>query len=42
MTLIIVSHDAGVVGHLCDRAVRMGVGRTGSVLERADLQILKS
>jgi peptide/nickel transport system ATP-binding protein len=37
MTLILVSHDAGVVAHMCDRAVMMQAGRIDRSLDRAAL-----
>jgi len=37
MTLILVSHDRGVVGHLCDRAALMGHGRIERLLGRSEL-----
>jgi len=34
-TLLLVSHDADVIGHLCDRAAWMNEGRLGPALDRA-------
>ncbi len=36
MTLLIVSHDPDVIGHLCDRAGLMREGRIERLLERRD------
>ena len=38
MSLLLVSHDPGVVGHLCDRAARMRSGRIEALLSRAALE----
>jgi peptide/nickel transport system ATP-binding protein len=40
MTLVLVSHDPGVVAHMCDRAVEMGKGKIRRTLSRADLELL--
>jgi peptide/nickel transport system ATP-binding protein len=40
MTLVLVSHDPGVVAHMCDRAVEMGKGKIRRTLSRADLEVL--
>ncbi len=40
MTFILVSHDPGVVAHMCDRAIRMGEGRIAARLGRAELAAL--
>jgi peptide/nickel transport system ATP-binding protein len=37
MTFILVSHDPGVVAHMCDRAVTMQAGRIECELDRAAL-----
>jgi ABC-type dipeptide/oligopeptide/nickel transport system ATPase subunit len=37
MTLVLVSHDADVVAHLCDRAAAMRSGRIERLLERSEL-----
>ncbi len=37
MTFVLVSHDPGVVAHMCDRAVLMQAGRIESELDRAAL-----
>ena len=37
MTMILVSHDEGVIGHLCDRAARMARGTIAALLDRAAL-----
>jgi peptide/nickel transport system ATP-binding protein len=39
MTLILVSHDMGVIAHLCDRAAVMRRGKIDRLLGRADLDI---
>lgn len=39
MTLVLVSHDPGVIAHMCDRAVRMEAGRIIERLEAADLRL---
>jgi peptide/nickel transport system ATP-binding protein len=38
MTLLIVSHDQDVIGHLCDRAALMREGHIERLLERADMR----
>ncbi|WP_448954467.1 ABC transporter ATP-binding protein [Labrys neptuniae] len=37
MTLVLVSHDPDVIGHMCDRAARMAAGRIEALLDRQDL-----
>ncbi|KAA0693344.1 ABC transporter ATP-binding protein [Neorhizobium sp. P12A] len=37
MTFVLVSHDPGVLAHMCDRAVVMRAGRTEEELDRAAL-----
>jgi peptide/nickel transport system ATP-binding protein len=37
MTFVLVSHDPGVVAHMCDRAVTMKAGRLERQLDRAGL-----
>jgi peptide/nickel transport system ATP-binding protein len=37
MTLLVVSHDRDVIGHLCDRAALMREGRIERLLERSDM-----
>jgi peptide/nickel transport system ATP-binding protein len=37
MTLMIVSHDRDVIGHLCDRAALLRAGRIERLLERSDM-----
>jgi peptide/nickel transport system ATP-binding protein len=37
MTFILVSHDPGVVAHMCDRAVVMDAGKIAQVLDREAL-----
>jgi peptide/nickel transport system ATP-binding protein len=39
MTLVLVSHDIGVIAHMCDRAVLLGDGRILSEFNRAQLDI---
>jgi peptide/nickel transport system ATP-binding protein len=39
MTLVLVSHDIGVIAHMCDRAVLLEGGRILSELNRAQLDI---
>ncbi|KQV84414.1 ABC transporter ATP-binding protein [Rhizobium sp. Root1220] len=39
MTLVLVSHDRGVVAHMCDRAVEMSKGTIRHALARSDLEI---
>jgi peptide/nickel transport system ATP-binding protein len=39
MTLVLVSHDIGVIAHMCDRAALLGGGRILSELNRAQLDI---
>lgn len=39
-TMVLVSHDPGVVGHLCDRAARMAKGRLETILDRSALSRL--
>jgi peptide/nickel transport system ATP-binding protein len=38
MTLVLVSHDPDVIGHMCDRAARMAQGRIEALLDRRDLE----
>lgn len=38
MTLVLVSHDPDVIGHMCDRAARMSQGRIEAMLDRRDLE----
>jgi peptide/nickel transport system ATP-binding protein len=38
MTLLIVSHDRDVIGHMCDRAALMREGRIERTLERSDMR----
>ena len=40
MTIILVSHDMGVIAHLCDRAGVMGQGSMQRMLEREELDHL--
>lgn len=40
MTFILVSHDADVIGHMCDRAAQMRAGEIVATLERAELSRL--
>jgi ABC-type dipeptide/oligopeptide/nickel transport system ATPase subunit len=40
MTFILVSHDAGVIGHMCDRGVLMSHGQIARELDRAALSEL--
>jgi peptide/nickel transport system ATP-binding protein len=40
MTVVLVSHDMGVIAHLCDRAAVMRNGRIQRVLERDELDLL--
>jgi peptide/nickel transport system ATP-binding protein len=40
MTLILVSHDMGVIAHLCDRAAVMRSGKIARLLGRADLDLV--
>jgi peptide/nickel transport system ATP-binding protein len=42
MTLVLVSHDAGVIGHMCDRAALLEGGRILRELDRAQLEQLNS
>jgi peptide/nickel transport system ATP-binding protein len=37
MTLVLVSHDPGVVAHMCDRAVLMESGRVAAELDRPNI-----
>ncbi len=37
MTFVLVSHDPGVVAHMCDRAAIMGGGVITRIMDRADL-----
>src|ERR1700683_3063471 len=37
MTLILVSHDRGVIAHLCDRAAIMAAGRIVRLVDRSEL-----
>jgi peptide/nickel transport system ATP-binding protein len=37
LTFILVTHDTGVVAHMCDRAVVMEAGRVAQVLDREAL-----
>lgn len=37
MTLVLVSHDPGVVAHMCDRAAMMAAGSITRIMDRADL-----
>ncbi|MET0749120.1 MAG: ABC transporter ATP-binding protein [Rhizobium sp.] len=37
MTLVLVSHDPGVIGHMCDRAVTMEKGRIVTEASHAEL-----
>ena len=37
MTLVLVSHDPGVIGHMCDRAVTMAMGRIITEADHAEL-----
>jgi peptide/nickel transport system ATP-binding protein len=39
MTLVLVSHDIGVIAHMCDRAALLGDGRILSELNREQLDI---
>lgn len=39
MTLLLVSHDAGVIGHMCDRAAVMKHGAIQQVLGRDELAV---
>jgi len=38
MTLVLVSHDRDVIGHLCDRAAVMRAGRIERLLERTEMR----
>jgi peptide/nickel transport system ATP-binding protein len=40
MTMILVSHDMGVIAHMCDRAGVMGEGRIERTLGREELDRL--
>jgi peptide/nickel transport system ATP-binding protein len=40
MTLILVSHDMGVIAHMCDRAAVMRSGKIDRLLGRAELDIV--
>jgi peptide/nickel transport system ATP-binding protein len=42
MTLVLVSHDADVIAHMCDRAALMQAGRIERVLGRRDLALFDS
>jgi peptide/nickel transport system ATP-binding protein len=37
MTLLLVSHDAGVIAHMCDRAAIMNAGRIDRMMSRSEL-----
>jgi peptide/nickel transport system ATP-binding protein len=39
MTLVLVSHDIGVIAHMCDRAALLGDGRILSELNREQLDL---
>jgi len=39
MTLMLVSHDMGVIAHMCDRAAMMRSGKIDRLLGRAELDI---
>ncbi|MDQ0468754.1 ABC transporter ATP-binding protein [Labrys wisconsinensis] len=39
MTMVLVSHDGDVVGHLCDRAARMERGAVVEILDRQGLEV---
>jgi peptide/nickel transport system ATP-binding protein len=41
MTMLLVSHDAGVVAHMCDRAAVMHAGSIERILTRTDLAALQ-
>jgi peptide/nickel transport system ATP-binding protein len=40
ITMILVSHDMGVIAHMCDRAAVMGEGRIQRMLDREELDRL--
>jgi peptide/nickel transport system ATP-binding protein len=40
ITMILVSHDMGVIAHMCDRAAVMGEGRIQRMLGREELDQL--
>ncbi|MDR3518428.1 MAG: ABC transporter ATP-binding protein [Azospirillaceae bacterium] len=40
MTLVLVSHDPGVIGHMCERAAQMAAGRIEDILDRSALAAL--
>jgi peptide/nickel transport system ATP-binding protein len=40
MTLVLVSHDPGVIGHMCDRGIKMAKGTIQQRLDRANLSAL--
>jgi peptide/nickel transport system ATP-binding protein len=40
MTFILVSHDADVIAHMCDRAARMQQGEVISLMGRGELAVL--
>jgi peptide/nickel transport system ATP-binding protein len=40
MTFVLVSHDMGVIAHMCDRAAVMRSGKIDRLLGRADLDIV--
>jgi peptide/nickel transport system ATP-binding protein len=37
MTLVLVSHDMDVIGHMCDRAAVMRNGRIERILGRSEM-----
>ena len=37
MTFVLVSHDPGVVAHMCDRAIIMDAGRIARAMDRAQI-----
>jgi peptide/nickel transport system ATP-binding protein len=41
MTMLLVSHDAGVVAHMCDRAAVMHAGSIERILTRLELAVLQ-
>lgn len=38
MTMVLVSHDADVIAHMCDRAARMRLGEIAELLDRPTLE----
>jgi peptide/nickel transport system ATP-binding protein len=37
LTLVLVSHDEGVIAHMCDRAALLRAGRIEKIMTRTEL-----